>query len=115
MYRIERHHVPISEDDLNRAEARLRLSLPEDYRRFLLQTNGGEPVPASFEILGYDARATISVLYGVLVKVPGFNLEWNFGKLKKVIPTGFLPSGHDAFGDPLLVGTTGEERGCIFF
>jgi len=45
---------PITEADIIDFEHRHNLTLPEDYRQFLLETNGGQPFPGGGEIYGED-------------------------------------------------------------
>ena len=52
--RLSRASRGAGEADLRGLEAKVGTRLPEDYRRFLLQHDGGEPEPNEFAIPGAD-------------------------------------------------------------
>ena len=87
----------LTDKDIDGAEAELGVTFPEPYRRFLLQTNGGRPVP---ECVGDHP---IHTLYGIrsdphynLIRKACFNWELD-------IPTEFLAFGSGVFGDTLCL------------
>ena len=50
---IYESYPPLKEDDIVAAERQLGISLPADYRNFLLKHNGGYPEPDAFPISGF--------------------------------------------------------------
>ena len=40
---------PLTASDLDGLESRLKITLPSDYRAFLLKHNGGHPIPSRFK------------------------------------------------------------------
>jgi cell wall assembly regulator SMI1 len=46
----------ITSDDLRVAEARLKIVIPEPYRSFLLENNGGRPQPSGVDIVGFSGE-----------------------------------------------------------
>ena len=89
------------------------LSLPDDYRAFLLKHNGGTPVDARFEIPALREDALVGVFYGV--DYPDADLAEELEQWGDEMPPGFLLIGHDPGGAFLVMGTAGEHAGGVYF
>lgn len=90
-------------------------SLPLEYRKFLLEHNGGEPTSSFFNFKekgedGSDVRAFLS-----LYPTKDTNLLAHIKTFKDRYPRGFFPIGFDSFGNLILIAVTGQERGGIYF
>lgn len=102
------------EMDLTTLEFAHSTQLPEDYRRFLLQWNGGTPRRAGIPLSeGIDA---IRAFYSVGATSPMFDLSQ-----RNVALRGIVPGNHLAIGvtqsQALLVlalGPTNEKHGAVF-
>jgi hypothetical protein len=111
---------PINERGPQVTDAQLRAfeqayghPLPDDYRQFLLDVNGGQP-----------ARANCEFAHGVVNNL--FSLEdpeddssdlaeratWTRPKLPS---PDLLFIGHDSFGNRLLLALAGEHRGEVWY
>lgn len=55
----------LAEEPLAAFEASLGGRLPEDYRAFLLEHNGGRPRPATFTISKGEGETNVHTLYGL--------------------------------------------------
>src|SRR5215207_9062364 len=64
---VRRPAAPITDHHLDEVEAHFELTLPADYRAFLLETNGGRPVNDRFTYHGRSGpkQAELLGLYGV--------------------------------------------------
>lgn len=99
---------------LQKFEADTGLTLPDDYRAFLLKYNGGAPVDCRFEIADLREDAQVDYLYG-LDRPNWGNLEKQLSRWRDEMPDGFLVIGHDPGGAFLIMGTAGEYAGKVYF
>lgn len=117
---------PVNPGEIDQLEQELGMSLPTDYRRFLLMFNGGQPEPSGFYFEGKPAG------YGSMFEGPrrydsecehffGFNdvtwksLRWNRAVLADRMPPELLPIGDAIGGNVICLGIAGPNRGKIFF
>jgi hypothetical protein len=98
-------------------EQRHNIKLPEEYRSFLLQFNGGRPKPEIIDFIQYgdDQSDMVNYLGGIHNGEYWASLEWHIDSLKSRIPKGFIPIGDDPGGNAYLIGTDGEIFGQIYF
>lgn len=117
--RWARKRLPLpTEQQVAELESRLGVELPEDYRQYLLEFNGGvfeEP-----EILSPDKncpRRGLEVMFGVESKLDGTRLgePWQIALFDDNDPLIALPIGDTAFGDLIILATGPENRGVIYF
>jgi len=106
----------LKETSVAQFEAAIGLKLPPEYRSFLLEYNGGIPVPSSFHLKersGAYTEDSVGVLYGIN--------EGNDGLL--AVYKNFISQG--LFSDYLIIGTivgslpiciklSGADAGCIY-
>lgn len=101
---------PINESDIRNFERELSFALPEDYRDFLLTTNGG-----IFHDEVYDGNiASVEVLYGIVPKkLQGYfaDLRWSpfFND-----NTTLLRFGNSDLNDQLLLQLGNEQYGSVW-
>jgi hypothetical protein len=109
---------PLTPSRVAEVEARLGVSLPADYVRFLLSHNGGRPEPDDFPV-----STTAGSLVGNLYKITDAStrekrisdlVHQNLKKREK-LPSGFLEIGYDMGGNGLLLGVSGENAGQLYF
>lgn len=98
-------------------EAKLGTRLPDDYREFLLEHNGGRPKPAEFVFARRTGPYTDSLVDWFLALYDGehSNLETVCGWLVNRVPDNLLPIAIDPFGNFVLLGLAGEHRGKVYF
>lgn len=99
----------IAESAIQAFEQRNGLSLPEDYRRFLRQQNGGLPDSLACFIKGPDQSVLIQALPGV-DQDRDFDLQEWHDEYRDEMPPGFLivALGSATF---LILGTREDSRG----
>ena len=73
--RIESMGPRLAAGDVESFEARLGRRVPDDYRAFLLRTNGGVPEPQDVEAMDGSNRWSINVLLGLSREIRGNNIE----------------------------------------
>lgn len=112
----------LTEDDLRRAESVIGASLPAEYRKFLLQHNGGRPDPADFRINWKDRErlargwriSTVGDFHSIY-DGPALNLLEDFKFYRDRIPKDMLAVARDPGGNAILLGLAGDKRGRVFF
>lgn len=104
--------VGLGEAELSNYERKLGLQLPSDYRKFLLEFNGGSPRPNCFNFKGGNTGSQVLSFFGfgsfynVLEELETYN-----GRL----PKRFFPVAAEAGGNLLCISLSGEDAGSIYF
>lgn len=89
-------------------ENELGLSLPEPYRRFLLQTNGGQPNPRGVGTIPVNTLCSIGKI-GVADLVYHAQMNWEVG-----LSPDLLAIGYGVFGHTICLGIRGDRRGKVY-
>lgn len=98
------------ESDLAAFEKRHKVSLPLDYREFMLEYNGGSPNPKI-----YGLFVTVQKFYSISEE--GVNLDQMCQCIdwRTAYPQGILVIGRDIGGSKILLATRGAKTGTIYF
>lgn len=113
--KLERAFPPTSKEEIARFEARHGILLPIEYKRFLLQFNGGAPEPDSFDVPGWAHKATgMQRFLGIS---PGDidDLDRVRNVYSERVPSDLLPIATDSFGNVIAIGIKAKRRGKIYF
>lgn len=103
----------VSSEDILNFENRAKVTLPSDYREFLLNYNGGVPHKLYFTVSDYG-DSILDELFGL--EIGGVNdLYIQFTDYNGRIPEAFLPIGRDQVGNLILLGLEGKYKGRIYF
>jgi hypothetical protein len=113
--------MPPASGELAELEARLGVTLPDDYRNFLQEQNGGY---LDENFLPPEANASVRYLYSAgpndhehiddlesafhSFYLPDVDLEYR-------LRTGMLPIGEDEGGNRICLRVSGEDRGSVWF
>jgi hypothetical protein len=94
---------------------RLRLRLPDDYKSFLIEHNGGIPSPNTFAIQGmeHNPRAELQRLFGIDTRVEENSISWNREVFAGRVPNEYLPVGCTPSGDLVCIGVEGARFGAV--
>jgi hypothetical protein len=117
---IKKQFVPlVDESAVASLEVSLGHSLPSEYRRFLLTSNGGEPVNAVFRIPNAGKSygdSAVRYFFSIADK-PTFSLRHKYEIYSgaRRLPRNMLPIATDAGGNLVLMALSGERVGQIFF
>jgi hypothetical protein len=88
--------------------------LPDDYRAFLLRTNGGRPTPDVIDIEGLAGSPTdIQVFLTLGGAIESATLDWAADHLWEHLPEAHLPIAYDSLGGLFTLDTatvTGTVR-----
>lgn len=115
-FNINSQHETLSNRDLLNLESSLGVALPDDYRRFLLQHNGGRPYPKAFPLPNNprDSHAFIERLFCVSTGNM-YDIQKNADLMKGRLPAELLPIAEDPGGNLICIAVLGENRGKIYF
>ncbi len=90
-------------------------TLPGDYLDFLMKSNGGRPVPATFAVEAHDeGEFDVQVLFGVSRAVESSNIGWNAKEYRSLVDRGIVPVGCTDTGDLICVSCC-DGGGVVFF
>jgi hypothetical protein len=96
-----------------RLEQALSIALPDDYRNFLAKCNGGLFTHCVFSIARYGKSSV--VFLGLETGKPHNDLEHYWQQYRARIPSSAIPIGFDPGGNLVLMVTSGDLSGSIWF
>lgn len=90
---VEEPNPPLAECDLDAFEAKWSLTLPADYRSFLLKTNGGRPVPDTFVLAGHPTQpiSGVRAFLGIGASTETEDIEVHLREEMVGVPAPVLP------------------------
>ncbi len=97
-------------------ERALGTKLPAAYRQFLLEHNGGQPVPDLVDVEGLPGAPTdIQVFFGIDRSVESSNLAWNLRTFAGRAPQGTLPIACDSGGGLFCLSLAHADFGAVSY
>jgi hypothetical protein len=106
----------VSEADICVLEHKLGFSLPNDYRTFLKDNNGGEVEDyQSFFVKSLAQELLMHVFFGVDQPIRSQNLQFWMDEFKEDLQEGAFIFGRDPGGVLLTYITTGEDKGIYLW
>jgi len=107
----------LAPEKLDEFEQTHGFKLPDDYRSFLLEFNGGYPIPEIIDFIQYGKSQSdiVNYLCGIHNGEYWASLEWHINILKNRVPSGFIPIGDDPGGNAYLLGVVDEHFGKVYF
>ena len=109
---IEKINESLSLENLESFEHNRNITLPKDYRKFLLEYNGGYPNPGIYKILDELGEGILNIFYGIGSMYD--NLEKKFDIFDEILEIGFIPIADDPSGNQICIGISKEYFGQIF-
>jgi hypothetical protein len=118
--KITNSYEPIAEADILKLESDFGISLPADYRNFLLKYNGGSVEPYYVFPLHNnprDNKAILTRFYGMAASsaVAYQDLRGQLIEAGEQYPAEILPIAYDPGGNQLGMVVKGTEIGKIYF
>ncbi len=103
--------------DLAAFETFIQGSLPDDYKSFLKNENGGRPKPNRFRFTTKDGGKEESTVHYFFALHEGRvgNIQKHFERYKRRIVPGYIPLGTDPLGNLLILGVTGQSMRRVYF
>ncbi len=111
---LEAREEPIDQARLATLELALGATLPTQYRRYLLTTNGARPKHRIVDT-GDDFDADFHTALGLDDGEYYRQLDKNWLTLRERMPDTLLPFGGDSGGNECCIAVKGERRGTIYF
>ena len=128
-----RNSLPvITEAVVAHVESEFTIAFPQQYRQFLLQTNGGEPHPRVFTFMenGKFTDAEVQIIRGIfpVPYIPGGSLSrpeyigrdfratyrrYKFPPPR--MPDELCPVASDSFGNQICMAMSGDKMGTVYF
>jgi cell wall assembly regulator SMI1 len=108
---------PVKEVEIVAFEQELGARLPSDYRKFLLEHNGGRPKPDTIDIDRLPGSPTgVSTFFGFDQEFEADDLRWNREILSDDLgDPSLLPIASDPFGNIFCMVAYGPDVGTILF
>lgn len=111
----------INEKDLEKVEELVDADLPDDYRAFLLEHNGGTAVPALFDVVTVEGDETTTVVDRFYSVGAGAGTPWDlatnisFYWENERIPEWVVPIAADIAGNLVCLSVSDDDYGQVFF
>lgn len=99
----------LTSGDVDALERRLACRLPEEYRTFLLENNGGIPSPDEFE------QSAVRCFLSVQASAPLDDVEIMTREHRDRIPDRMIVIAKDDFGNLVLLSVSGNDLGAVNF
>ncbi len=108
--------IGATEQSIARLESELGFPLPDDYRRFLVDFNGGRPEPSGFLFETSEGSSDSAIRYFfTLDNDEYYGILENLRDYKDRIPEGLMPIACDPFGNLVLIDLGAKAVGTIYF
>jgi hypothetical protein len=107
---------PPSEEGVRAIERRIRATLPEDYRKFLIEVNGGRPLPDVIDVPGLPGSPTdIQYFFAVGPADEPRSIEWNIEFARSRLHQPFLPIACDSGSGVFCLSLAAADFGSVYF
>lgn len=108
-----------TEDIVQELEQTIGFTLPEDYRSWILENNGGVPTPGGFEFNDlYGAKESVVQLFLPVGKEHTYNVlgQYELFTGEDRLPAEVVPIAFDPFGNMICLDLQdGEFKGTVLF
>lgn len=101
--------------ELDIFEAFVDGNFPKEYKDFLLEHNGGYPVPNYFNIPSIKDSSIVDCLYHLHSRDSTNCLTRKYKVFRDRMPPEIIPIGSDPGGNQICMAITGKHYGTIYF
>jgi hypothetical protein len=116
MIQIRTANRQLEANDLKRIEEKMGRPLPEAYRAFLLENNGGQPYPNGIDIPGWNLKSTdVNVFYGLDDEFECNDLLWYPDWLEGCLENHLLPIAGDSGANSFFLVLDDEDYGQVYY
>lgn len=107
----------ITENQVSELETEIGIKIPPKYRSFLLEHNGGQPVPDVVNVEGFAGEDTdVSIFFGINRDKETSNIKWNMEVFSDRIPVKeYLPIACDSGGNIFTVSINNGQGESIHY
>jgi hypothetical protein len=89
--------------------------LPDDYKQFLLEFNGGKPETNEFDVPATKTGSGVNFVYGILATGRDGDLVHEQRLLKDRLPSGVIAIADAEGGNRVCLSLRNEDFGTVFF
>lgn len=114
MMDMERDNGTVDAKIIEAIEQFWEFQLPKDYKKFLMEHNGGVPKRDCFSFKDSSDGSCIDDFFGI-IKDFNNNLLLYKEYAGKRVPENTLPIGDDVYGNLILLSVKGPDRNKIYF
>jgi SMI1-KNR4 cell-wall len=106
-----------SKDAIQSLEKTLRCRLPDDYRHFLAEDNGGRPIERLFEVATSNppSKEAIRAFFGIDGTPKQYDILHQMKQFSGRFPNGLLAIACDSFGNLVLLDLGAKNKGTVYF
>lgn len=106
-----------TDESIRQLEAEVGFRLPDDYRRFLTDFNGGEPEPSGFTFETTEGPSEAAVRYFLTLdsKSKHYTIREFLKRYEDRFPNGLMPIACDSFGNLVLIDLGAKAIGTVYF
>lgn len=104
----------ISDTAVRAFETKLGVTLPDDYRAFMLDVNGGSTTTTHSVFRMRKSISVLNSLHSLDENDSRFDLETWWNSTKSDLPPGVLCIGHDSGGSRIVLAIDGPHRGEVW-
>ena len=114
--KISNSQTKLTEKEISQLESETDISLPDDYRAFLLKYNGGEPDPAVFETKDGKVESLVTKFLP-LANISGDNLLEEIEGITQAgqIPENLIPIAVDPADNRVVLSVDGADRSKVYY
>lgn len=113
-------YSPLDKSEIEAFEKKIGHVLPEEYKTFLMEHNGGQPEPSYFcyqekifdQVIQNCNRVRVFL---AIADGEAYELRWTLDTFKHRIPINFLPIAENGTGSLICISLYGEDKGGIYF
>lgn len=114
MVDLDNQGKKLMEQDVVMLEGQLPSGLPDAYRQFLLDHNGGTPQPDCVDVPGFG-ETDVQVFYGIDRDVETSSLRWNLDTLKERLDRSLVPIACDSGGNVFCLSLRPDDKGAVIY
>lgn len=114
MIRLSPTGKPAAEADIRQLEAQLGVTLPHEFRAFLLSTNAARPESNAFPVGKSGRHGSVQTFLGLGAEVTA-NLGEKMVAFAGRLPKGVLPIAEAEAGDLICLGIKGGRQGVVYY
>ena len=116
MIQIREQNSKLDVTDLARIEDKMGRPLPEAYRAFLLENNGGRPNPDTIDIPeAHFSPTDVKIFYGLYDEIDAGNLLWRLDWLEGCLENHLLPIAGDSGANSFFLVLDDEDYGNVYY
>lgn len=109
-------HPPLDAGALDDFESRFAIRLPIEYRRFLINYNGGKPMPKHFDTVDGKIRSMVVRFFPLWDDdIDSLEDEYTDLTLDGELPRNLIPIAIDPIKNRLVLSLDGDDAGFVYY